>query len=126
MTKGKNESAFIAITQPDGNVAVMQFMTLVKRNEKDTGYVREATPDNIEAEITKSRIAFTSWRIVDPASLPQDRTYRNAWKDEDGKIIPDPAKVAAIDEKRQLDDAVARALKSQHEALVASVKATLK
>lgn len=125
--KGKPESVFIAIMQPDGNVAVMQFITLVKRNAEDPGCVREATPENIEAEIAKSNIAFTSWRIVDPlVDLPQDRTYRDAWKDDGSKIIPDTVKVAAIDEKRKLDAAVAEAIKSQHEALVASVKATLK
>lgn len=124
--KGKPEGVFVAITQPDGNVAVMQFLTLIKRNEEDPGYVREPTRENIEAEMTKSGFGGMTWRIVDPATLPTDRTYRNAWKDEGGKIALDPVKAAAIDEKRRLDDAVAEALKSQHEALVESVKAGLR
>ncbi len=116
----------VAITQPDGNVAIMQFLTLVKRNEDEPGFVREATPENIEAEIIKSRLEFTSWRIIDEADIPQDRAYRNAWKDDGGKIAIDPIKAAAIDEKRQLDAAVQAALKAQHDALVASVAAGLK
>ena len=115
----------IAITQPDGNVAIMQFMTLVKRNPEDPGFVREPTPENIEAEITKSRIAFTSWRIIQDTDIPQDRIHRDAWTDDGGKIVPDAVKAAAIDEKRKLDAAVNDKLKAQQDALVASVQATL-
>jgi hypothetical protein len=32
----------IAVARPDGGVSVMQFMTLVKRNPEDKGFVREA------------------------------------------------------------------------------------
>lgn len=124
--KGKPEGVFISIARPDGGVSIMQFLTLIKRNEDDPGFVREASPKNIEAEIKKSGTPCASWRVIDRAAIPQDHTFRNAWKDDGGKIVIDQDKAAAIDEKRKLDEAVAAALKAQHDALVASVKATLK
>jgi len=124
--KGKPEVVFVAISQPDGSVAVMQFVTLVKRNPDDPGDVREATSENIEAELTKSGFGGMSWSIIQPADIPQDRAHRNAWTLSNGKITVDPVKAATIDEKRKLDAAVAAEIKAQREALVASVKARLK
>ncbi len=86
----------IAISKPDGGVAIMQFLTLVKRNEDDPGYVREATPENIEAELTKSGFGGLSWRIIQDDEIPQDRTFRNAWTDAGDKIGHDMEKARAI------------------------------
>jgi hypothetical protein len=124
--KGKPEVVFVAISQPDGNVAVMQFITMVKRNAEDPGYVREATPENIEAEMAKSGFGGMPWSVIEPSEIPQDRGHRGAWTLSNGKIAIDPAKASAIDEKRKLDAAVDAEVKAQREALVASVKARLK
>lgn len=87
--KGKPEVVFVAISNPDGSLAIMQFVTLLKRNEEDLGIEIEPTPENIEAEIIKSGIQFISWRIINPSEIPQDRTFRNAWIDGAGKIEHD-------------------------------------
>lgn len=94
--KGKPEVVFVAITAPDGSLAVMQFVTLLKRNEEDEGQKREASPENIEAEIARAGVPCASWRVVDPASLPADRTFRNAWADDGSTIGHDMAKAKAI------------------------------
>jgi hypothetical protein len=85
--KGRPEAVFVAIATGLFSIQVMQFVTLVKRNKDDPGFIREPTPANIEAEITKARIPALYWWIIDPASLPQDRTFRNAWKDEGSRKI---------------------------------------
>jgi hypothetical protein len=126
MTKGKPEYVRVAISRPDGSLAIMQFVTLVKRNPEDPGFVREPTSENITAEIAKAGFGAAPWRIIDDTDIPQDRTHRDAWKMENDKIVIDPTKAAAIDEKRMLDEAVEAAIKAQHDALVESVKASLK
>jgi hypothetical protein len=124
--KGKPETVAIAIARPDGGVSIMHFVTEQKRNGDDPGWRREASAENINAEIAKAGIPSTGWRIIDPSEIPQDRKHRNAWKDDNGRLAIDPDKAAAIDEARKLDQAVKAALKAQHDALVESVRATLK
>lgn len=116
----------IAISRPDGGVSIMQFITAQKRNGADPGWTREASPENINAEIAKAGIPSTGWRIIDDSEIPQDRSFRDAWKDEGGRLAIDPEKAAAIDEKRKLAEAVRAAEKAQHDALVESVRASLK
>lgn len=79
---------FIAITMKDPvvPVAIMGFNT-VRRDAGDGDlYIYPATPENIEAEIKKSRFEATSWRIIRYEDIPKDRTYRDALKD-DGKSL---------------------------------------
>lgn len=91
MTHTKPETVCIAIARPDGGVAIMQFVT------RDAhGMSREAPPENIEAEIKKSGTPCASWRIIDPAEIPNDRTFRNAWKDVGDKIDHDMARAREI------------------------------
>jgi len=95
--KGKPEVVFVAISRPDGSLAIMQFVTLLKRNPEDPGFIREPTPANIEAEIAKAGIPALYWWITDPATLPQDRTFRNAWKDDGSrKVVHDMPRARAI------------------------------
>jgi hypothetical protein len=86
----------IAVARPDGGVSVMQFMTLVKRNPEDKGFVREPTPENIQAEIAKANIPSTSWRIIQDTDIPQDRTFRNSWMDDGKTVTHDMTKARAI------------------------------
>lgn len=84
---------FIAVTLSDDSLAVMQFITNDYR-----GIQREATPEAIKNEI--SRTAWTSpvirWKIVDKKHLPQDRAFRNAWRERGGKIEHDMNHVRTI------------------------------
>jgi hypothetical protein len=82
----KPETQMVAITQRNGTVAVMQFVTKEIHNGKVT-WEREATDEAIEAEIARSaRIDAVSWRRIEPGDVPQDRHFRGAWKD-DGKSV---------------------------------------
>jgi len=78
---------FIALTlrDPDAPMAIMGWPTL----RRDTGgedYVYPATPENIEKRIKEEGHDVVSYRFIEYWDLPDDRTYRNALKD-DGKHI---------------------------------------
>lgn len=96
MHKGKPDYVRIAIVRPDGGVSIMQFVTLIKRNPDDPGFIREPTSENIAAEITKSNIPVVSWRIIQDADIPADRTFRAAFTDDGVKIGHDMDKARAI------------------------------
>lgn len=74
------EVQHIAITRADGGLSVMQFVTRGLLNETEV-FAREASDENINAEIAKSQIDAVSWRRIEPSDVPADRTFRNAWKD---------------------------------------------
>lgn len=95
------ETVLIAITVENGPVALMQFVTKQFPTTKsdmvgiDTpGWEREPTKENIEAEIAKAaagpngevRFVPLSWRFATMDEVPKDRTFRNALKDESGKL----------------------------------------
>ena len=96
MTKRAPETQMIAISCTDGSVAVMQFVTKQQAHENDPGWSREATAENIDAEIAKSQISAVGWRLMALGEIPQDRTFRNAWKDGTGKIDVDMPKAREI------------------------------
>lgn len=83
----------VAITNEDGSLAVMQFVTCEYYPTGKPRWTREATDDAIQHEITRSILPHIeagalesgkrplAWRRIDPAHLPQDRTFREAWRD---------------------------------------------
>lgn len=92
------EVQFIAITQADGSLAVMQFVTKGLLDQT-TVFEREATDEAIEAEIAKSQIEASSWRRIEPSDVPKDRTFREAWRDT-GKIEIDMPSARNIHRER--------------------------
>ena len=85
----------IAITLADDTVAVMAFVTAEYGPDGEGGRVahwqREATQDEVEMEIAKTsfdadKLPVKRWALIDTASVPDDRTYRAAWRhtDKDG------------------------------------------
>lgn len=95
----KPEVEHIAITRQDGGIAIMQFVTRGILNEDGAIFEREATDDAVNAEIAKARIPAVSWRRIDPAELPTDRTFRDAWTDA-GRVTVDMAKARGIHRDR--------------------------
>ena len=78
----------------------------------------------IEQIATKDVPAGKEYKIVDVSEIPFDRTYRNAWKQDDaGKIVEDSIKVDAIDSKIALKEADVLIAQKQKELAVASLKA---
>jgi hypothetical protein len=87
----QQEYVRIVISRPDGGVVIMQFMTKIRAygnaptldhwaESDDEGYIqREASAENIEAEIKRSNIDFTAFEIIGEDDLPADRAFRNAW-----------------------------------------------
>jgi len=72
-----------------GHVSIMHFVT--EECDLKTGEVRwqrEASIENIEAELVKSGkvLANITWKQIDIADIPQDRTFRNAWR-QNGKGV---------------------------------------
>lgn len=106
--KGKPETVFVAITCQDGSVAIMQYVTKQQRtlvkddagNFIDPGWTREASAENINAEIAKSNINAVSWEIINPEDVPTDRTFRNAWKMAGKKLDIDMDKAREMTKER--------------------------
>ena len=97
----------IIYTQDDGTVAVVI--------PADCGLT-------IEQIAEKSVPAGKEYKIVDVSEIPSDRTYRNAWKHDDGVISVDSAKKKVIDDavaKKEVDALVAE---KQKELAIASLK----
>jgi hypothetical protein len=107
--------ATVLIDRVDGGVTVLRFVVTEYRpttpEERAAGagnrvavWTREATPENIAAEIAKSSSAWlpewqpTGWRVVpnDTVNESTDRGFRDAWVHRDGKIEHDMEKVRAM------------------------------
>lgn len=80
------KTTLIATATASGGVYILKI---------DTADGVEPTPAQIAAELAKSQQSGT-WSVIDPATLPQDRTFRAAWKPEDGTIAVDMGKAAEI------------------------------
>jgi hypothetical protein len=85
----------ISITKSDGSVAIMHFVTKGLLNAAGAVFEREATDENINAEIAKAGIDAVSWRRIEMSEIPRDRTFRNAWVDT-GKIDVDMPRAREI------------------------------
>lgn len=84
------EQIRIAITLENNSLVIMSFVTKEYESDYSEGWEKEPTKENIELEIKKSQVAWSSpmksWRIIKDEEIPQDRTYRNAWEDKKDKI----------------------------------------
>lgn len=104
----------IAVTMSNGTIAVLIFIRESRSPTLPPGAVwlaaniwrREPTKENIEAEIAKAFPAVNAygvpqpqpvrWALVAPDAIPQDRTYRNAWRHDGEKIHHDMAHARKI------------------------------
>lgn len=96
------EVQHIAISMPDGSVAIMQFITRQQRHHDDPGWEREATDQAIEDEISRTAgvTPNSGWRRIDLADIPADRAFRNAWVDSGKTIAVDMPKARDIQRDR--------------------------
>ena len=95
----------VAISFADGSVAIMHFIlnprlppgVSVVGYDPATGR-REPTAEAINDEIARTawRERVMSWRLIDAADVPADRTYRDAWTDASGAITHDMPKAREI------------------------------
>jgi hypothetical protein len=85
------ETQLIFIRAANGALLIMQFVT---RQLEEPQWEREATPENVEAEIAKASQTYVNewlpiqgWRFGTLEELPTDRYFRDAWEDVevDGK-----------------------------------------
>lgn len=124
-------SKHIAITTTDGRVHIMEFLLEVRMPGAGP-LVREATEENVAAEIRKARLDVVSWRFVGVDEMP-DRTFRDAWTDNGRAISVQMEKARAIHMGRiraaraavlsVLDVEFSRALGQKNDAVVAEVEA---
>jgi hypothetical protein len=112
---------FHAITMADGSVAIMQT-------------VADIDPADCIARWPASAQALVVSRTpIDPAAIPADRTFRDAWALSGGKLAPDMAKARDILRDRlraarapllaALDEAYLRADETKDDATKASIAA---
>jgi hypothetical protein len=88
---------FIALTMRDPALpmAIMHWPT-IRRDVDQKDYLYLATPENIEKRIKEEGHDVLSWRFIQYDDLPQDRTYRDALKDDGASIGHDMAKARKI------------------------------
>lgn len=101
----------IALTMPDGSVAVMNFLLEGRAPElpeyamrtqtpgAGIGWVRVASHAAIDAEIAKtfwSTPKPVSWRLIGANDIPTDRAYRGAWVDNGTAVVHDMPKAREI------------------------------
>lgn len=85
------EQVKISIVLHDDSIVIMSIVT------DDFHSIKiEPTIENIENKIKKSGFQFKSWRFINDDDLPKDRTFRNAWKDENNKIDHDIPKAKEV------------------------------
>lgn len=95
----KPEVAHIALEMSNGETFVMQFVTreypqqIGLNGQMSEGWTREASAENIEAEIAKMLgswpgLSVNRWKIIDKANYQAaDREFRKAWKFDPDKDI---------------------------------------
>lgn len=76
----KIDTVRIAITRSDGGVSLMDFVTREYASSEGSGWTREPTLEAVNATIAKANLDSVSWRFIDKNEVPEDRTFRNAWK----------------------------------------------
>lgn len=82
------KTQLIAITLESGALVLMQFVLEQPRHGADPGWVREATPEAVEAEIAKAGITDAArWRCISPSDLPASREQRSQWRDTGKRIV---------------------------------------
>ena len=102
----------VAITMDDTSLAVMSFITYGRGPVLPTGafwvsekrelWFRDATPESIAAEVTRTfpgadtngdpQPKALTWRVIGEAEVPTDRDYRDACEDTGGRIVHNMAK----------------------------------
>lgn len=103
----------IALTLEDGRVAIMCFATHVELDASGNGFAREASAENVQAEVDRTfpptndegtldypNGRVMSWRILQDHEVPSDRSYRDAWRDDGERIVHDLPKARAIHRER--------------------------
>lgn len=85
------KTQFVAITFDNGDLGIMQFVVQEYRADGSVKWERLATKEAVDEEIARSVFDHRplSWRFIEPGDLPQDRTFRRAWKDSGHRIEHD-------------------------------------
>lgn len=78
----KIDTVCVAITRNDGGITLLDFVTKEYASVDGIGWEREPSEENINAIIAKYPWAddCVSWKIIEKKDVPEDRTFRNAWK----------------------------------------------
>lgn len=93
----KPEQVKVIIERNDGGVTVMAFVTVGYTPQGDIQFKRDASDENIDAEIIKAKLDCKSWRLLEEGEeVPTDRTFRDAWIDGITKIDVDMVKAREI------------------------------
>lgn len=128
------EQVKVIIERNDGGVTVMAFVTTGYTPQGDIQFVREASDENVDAEIIKAGLDCKSWRFLEEGEeVPTDRTFRDAWIDGLTKIDVDMVKAREIQKDRlryeraplleKLDVDYMKALESGNTKLQAAITA---
>lgn len=107
----ENKQEFISISLDDGSVSIMGLISQGRGSDLPWGaewlvdgwWKRNITDDIINQEIGRCEFegkSVVSWRRISQSEIPQDRTYRNALKDDGVKLGFDMVKAREIHKSR--------------------------
>ena len=78
------EQVKVIITRQDGGVTVLSIIL-----DDGHGLHKDLTTELIQREVLRAEEEPIEWAVITDDDIPQDRTYRNAWKAERGTIVHD-------------------------------------
>jgi hypothetical protein len=101
------DTIHVAITCADASVAVMTLVTAEYGRDDRMRWKVDPSIAHIEREIARSTSVFEAsklpiagWRVLKDDEIPEDRTFRNAWKDTPKGIAVDMPKAREIHKAR--------------------------
>lgn len=108
------ETVKVAITDVEGHLAVMDFVTVGRGSrlpfggkwvdEKTGWWRREDSDENILHEIRRGEMSYLkptqTWRRITPGEIPAARTFRDAWEDGGTEIRHNMPKAREIHRQR--------------------------
>lgn len=87
------DTVLVAIRCADDSVAIMAFVTTEYHGDGTPRWSRPANDAEVASEVDRASAAFDpatlpikDWRFVAREELPSDRTFRNAWRDEEDLV----------------------------------------
>lgn len=106
----------VGISLSNGSLAIMSFFTQARGDVPTDGaklfevdgegwWTREPTPEAIEAEVQRfmaahPHLSLVKWSLIDPATIPEGREFRDALREDDGKVSHDMPRARGIHMKR--------------------------
>ena len=92
----KPDTVPVALTFADDTIGILWFVVTEYGRDGVPVWSRRDSDAEIAREIAKAsksippaKLPVRSWRVLAEEQVPKDRTFRDAWRDRDGRIVVD-------------------------------------